>query len=160
MGEIVLIGRPERHPCHFERDAHHPLGLGIEPVGVEEARHRHGCSPPFPGAQALSQAPHRLVTPEAVTPFYIFSSALSVRWATNAAVLGLAPWRRSAGRWKFRVDPCQTARLVEPLWPSATNWSRHGGGTIKAALQNYQARMRRVLDYIDRHLDSDLNLET
>src|SRR5260221_5796805 len=36
------------------------------------------------------------------------------------------------------------------LWPSATNWSRHGGGTMKAALQNYQARMRRVLDYIDR----------
>jgi hypothetical protein len=26
---------------------------------------------------------------------------------------------------------------------------------MKAALQNYQARMRRVLDYIDRHLDSD-----
>ena len=25
---------------------------------------------------------------------------------------------------------------------------------MKAALQNYQARMRRVLDYIDRHLDS------
>jgi hypothetical protein len=24
---------------------------------------------------------------------------------------------------------------------------------MKAALQNYQARMRRVLDYIDRHLD-------
>ena len=31
---------------------------------------------------------------------------------------------------------------------------------MKAALQNYQARMRRVLDYIDRHLDSDLDLET
>src|SRR5947199_865128 len=30
---------------------------------------------------------------------------------------------------------------------------------MKAALQNYQARMRRVLDYIDRHLDSDLDLE-
>ena len=29
---------------------------------------------------------------------------------------------------------------------------------MKAALQNYQARMRRVLDYIDRHLDSDLDL--
>ena len=26
---------------------------------------------------------------------------------------------------------------------------------MKAALQNYQARMRRVLDYIDRHLDSE-----
>ena len=25
---------------------------------------------------------------------------------------------------------------------------------MKAALQNYQARMRRVLDYIDRHLSS------
>ena len=31
---------------------------------------------------------------------------------------------------------------------------------MKAALQNYQARMQRVLDYIDRHLDSDLDLET
>ena len=31
---------------------------------------------------------------------------------------------------------------------------------MKTALQNYQARMRRVLDYIDRHLDSDLDLET
>ena len=31
---------------------------------------------------------------------------------------------------------------------------------MKAALQNYQSRMRRVLDYIDRHLDSDLDLET
>jgi AraC family transcriptional regulator len=31
---------------------------------------------------------------------------------------------------------------------------------MKAALQNYQARMRRVLNYIDRHLDSDLDLET
>src|SRR6266700_5298394 len=31
---------------------------------------------------------------------------------------------------------------------------------MRAALQNYQARMRRVLDYIDRHLDSDLDLET
>src|SRR6201993_1430580 len=31
---------------------------------------------------------------------------------------------------------------------------------MKAALQNYQARMRRVLDYIDLHLDSDLDLET
>jgi AraC family transcriptional regulator len=31
---------------------------------------------------------------------------------------------------------------------------------MKAALQNYQARMRRLLDYIDRHLDSNLDLET
>ena len=31
---------------------------------------------------------------------------------------------------------------------------------MKAALQNYQSRMRRVLDHIDRHLDSDLDLET
>lgn len=31
---------------------------------------------------------------------------------------------------------------------------------MKAALQNYQDRMRRVLDYIDRHLDADLDLET
>lgn len=31
---------------------------------------------------------------------------------------------------------------------------------MKAALRDYQARMRRVLDYIDRHLDSDLDLET
>lgn len=31
---------------------------------------------------------------------------------------------------------------------------------MKAALQNYQDRMRRVLDYIDRHLDADLDLGT
>jgi AraC family transcriptional regulator len=31
---------------------------------------------------------------------------------------------------------------------------------MKAALHNYQARMLRVLDYIDRHLDSDLDLDT
>lgn len=31
---------------------------------------------------------------------------------------------------------------------------------MKAALQNYQARMQRVLDYIDQHPDSDLDLET
>jgi AraC family transcriptional regulator len=31
---------------------------------------------------------------------------------------------------------------------------------MKAALQNYRARMQRVLDYVDRHLDSDLDLET
>lgn len=31
---------------------------------------------------------------------------------------------------------------------------------MKAALHNYEARMRRVLDYIDRHLDSELDLET
>ncbi|MGR4864468.1 AraC family transcriptional regulator [Caulobacter sp. LARHSG274] len=31
---------------------------------------------------------------------------------------------------------------------------------MQAALQNYHARMRRVLDYIDRHLDGDLDLET
>ena len=31
---------------------------------------------------------------------------------------------------------------------------------MKATLQTYQARMRRVLDYIDRHLDCDLDLET
>lgn len=29
---------------------------------------------------------------------------------------------------------------------------------MKAALQNYQDRMRRVLDHIDRHLDDDLDL--
>src|SRR3954453_18768347 len=40
------------------------------------------------------------------------------------------------------------------------SWCRHGGGPMKAALQNYQARMRRALDYIDRHLDGDLDLET
>ena len=28
---------------------------------------------------------------------------------------------------------------------------------MKAALQNYQGRMRRVLDHIDRHLDGDLD---
>ena len=31
---------------------------------------------------------------------------------------------------------------------------------MKAALQNYQARMQRVLDHIDRHLDGDLDLDT
>jgi AraC family transcriptional regulator len=31
---------------------------------------------------------------------------------------------------------------------------------MKAALQNYQARMQRVLDHVDQHLDSDLDLET
>jgi AraC family transcriptional regulator len=32
--------------------------------------------------------------------------------------------------------------------------------TMKAALRNYQARMQRVLDYIDQHLDGDLDLDT
>jgi AraC family transcriptional regulator len=31
--------------------------------------------------------------------------------------------------------------------------------TMKAALENYHARMQRVLAYIDRHLDDDLDLE-
>ena len=31
---------------------------------------------------------------------------------------------------------------------------------MKAALENYLARMQRVLDHIDRHLDDDLDLET
>jgi AraC family transcriptional regulator len=31
---------------------------------------------------------------------------------------------------------------------------------MEAAFQNYHARMQRVLDYIDRHLDGDLDLET
>lgn len=31
---------------------------------------------------------------------------------------------------------------------------------MKAALQNYNARMRRVLDHVDQHLDGDLDLET
>ena len=31
---------------------------------------------------------------------------------------------------------------------------------MKAALPNYHARMRRVLDHIDQHLDGDLDLET
>ena len=31
---------------------------------------------------------------------------------------------------------------------------------MTAALQNYQARMRRVLDHIDRHLDADLDLDS
>jgi len=29
---------------------------------------------------------------------------------------------------------------------------------MKAALENYHARMRRVLDQIDQHLDDDLDL--
>lgn len=31
---------------------------------------------------------------------------------------------------------------------------------MKTAVQNYQARMQRVLDHIDRHLDGDLDLDT
>src|SRR5436305_14886867 len=31
--------------------------------------------------------------------------------------------------------------------------------TMKAALQDYHARMQRVLDHIDRHLDDDLDLD-
>src|SRR6202041_1154808 len=31
---------------------------------------------------------------------------------------------------------------------------------MKAALQNYHARLQRVIDYIDQHLDDDLDLET
>ena len=31
---------------------------------------------------------------------------------------------------------------------------------MKVALQNHHARMQRVLDHIDRHLDDDLNLDT
>ena len=31
---------------------------------------------------------------------------------------------------------------------------------MTAALQNYQARMRRVLDHIDRHLEADLDLDS
>jgi hypothetical protein len=31
---------------------------------------------------------------------------------------------------------------------------------MKAALQNYHARMQRVLDHIDQHLDGDLDLDT
>ena len=30
----------------------------------------------------------------------------------------------------------------------------------RAALENYHARMQRVLDYIDQHLDGDLSLAT
>jgi AraC family transcriptional regulator len=30
---------------------------------------------------------------------------------------------------------------------------------MKAALENYHARMQRVLDHIDQHLDGDLGLE-
>src|SRR4051812_8240393 len=31
---------------------------------------------------------------------------------------------------------------------------------MTAALRNYQARMQRVLDHVDQHLDDDLDLET
>jgi AraC family transcriptional regulator len=31
---------------------------------------------------------------------------------------------------------------------------------MKAALQNYHARLQRVIDYIDQHLDGDLDVET
>ena len=31
---------------------------------------------------------------------------------------------------------------------------------MTAALQNYQIRMQRALDYIDQHLDGDLDLDT
>src|SRR6185369_10408979 len=119
-------------------------------------------APPFPGAQALSQAGRLPLRPSHVEEslFYIFSSALSVRRATNAAVLG---WCRGGGRpvvGNFGSIHAKPQDWSSTSWPSATNWSRHGGGTMKAALQNYQARMRRVLDHIDRHLDDDLDLET
>lgn len=31
---------------------------------------------------------------------------------------------------------------------------------MKAAVRNYQARMQRVLDHVDRHLDGELGLDT
>ena len=31
---------------------------------------------------------------------------------------------------------------------------------MKAALQDYHARLQRVLDHVDRHLDNELDLET
>src|SRR3954463_14800265 len=64
-----------------------------------------------------------------------------------------------AHKWDRR-DPCQTARSVEQIMAISDYWPRHGGGTMKAALQHYQARMRRVLDHIDRHLDAGLDLDT
>ncbi|NKJ44511.1 AraC-like DNA-binding protein [Novosphingobium sp. SG720] len=30
---------------------------------------------------------------------------------------------------------------------------------MKAAIQNYHARMQRILEYIDQHLNRDLNLD-
>jgi AraC family transcriptional regulator len=33
-------------------------------------------------------------------------------------------------------------------------------GTMKTTLRNYHARMQRVLDYVDQHLDGELGLET
>src|SRR5256886_13153011 len=63
------------------------------------------------------------------------------------------PWRCSATRGK-------TARSVERVMVrvrlvGAATEDR----TMTAALQNYHARMQRVLDHIDRHLDDDLDLD-
>src|SRR3954452_23584402 len=70
--------------------------------------------------------------------------------------------REGAHHAQNRIDgmPAKPQDRSSVSWPSATRWSRHGGGTMKAALQNYQDRMRRVLDHIDRHLDDDLDLDT
>ena len=60
---------------------------------------------------------------------------------------------------RFRLIRPKTARSVEHvclvrLTGAATEEDDEG------ALQNYHARMQRVLDYIDQHLDGDLDLET
>ena len=83
---------------------------------------------------------------------------------------------KAAGRKTSHIPPLRRSRLAvagrhllihaksqdrsSATYPEGSSWCRHGGGTMKAALQNYQARMRRVLDHIDRHLDRDLDLET
>jgi hypothetical protein len=45
--------------------------------------------------------------------------------------------------------------LCDPLGLSSVTTEKTKTGT-----QNYQARMRRALDHIDRHLDCDLDLDT
>jgi AraC family transcriptional regulator len=54
----------------------------------------------------------------------------------------------------------KTARSVER---GMSAWRLAGAATkdrtMKAALQNYHARMQRVLDHIDRHLEDDLDLD-
>src|SRR6188768_200361 len=94
-------------------------------------------------------------------PFFRFDGRqILMKFAPSvAAVLILA---RAPITLTNRIDGIRTKPQDRSSvsWPSATRWSRHGGGTMKAALQNYQDRMRRVLEHIDRHLDADLDLDT
>src|SRR6476646_1434776 len=43
-GDVGPVGQSKRHTSHFERDAHHPFGLGIETMALEIRRDRHALS--------------------------------------------------------------------------------------------------------------------